>query len=245
MKRRAIFLFLTLTLISCSKLFALEIPDKPQAYVNDTANLLSDAARVQIEQTLAQFEKDTSNQIVVAIFPSLEDGSLEDFSIRLAEKWKIGTKEHSNGVILIIFKDDRKMRIEVGYGLEGALPDLVCDQIIRREITPAFGEGNFDAGVINGVRAIMAATQGEYKASGLDNDDKIRQAAPFIFLGVIFLVFILLKNLSLSGQTISGRRGGRGMGGFYGGGFGGGGFSGGFGGGGGGGFGGGGASGRW
>ena len=246
--RGSIFFSFSVIFFLSSTAFALVIPDKPHSYVNDAANLLSDTARGEIEETLAQFEKETSNQVVVATFPSLENESLEDFSIHLAEKWKIGTKEHSNGVVLLIFRDDRKMRIEVGYGLEGALPDLVCDQIIRNEIRPAFREGNFDAGVMSGVRAILAATKGEYKASPANAQDQVQKHAPFIFVWVVFLVFILLRSFSFPGQTVSGRRRGIwGPGVFFGGGFGGSGFSGGgsFGGGGGGGFGGGGASGGW
>ena len=159
-----LFLFLFASFIS-SNAFALQIPEKPQAYVNDYAHLLSDNARGQIENTLTDFEKTTSTQVVVAIFPSLEGEALEDFSIRLAEKWKIGSKKNSNGIILLIFRDDHKIRIEVGYGLEGALPDITASQIIRNEITPAFRAGNYDKGVSDAVHAIIQCTKGEYNAA--------------------------------------------------------------------------------
>ncbi len=161
--KRLIFLFAVLFFLP-STVYALSIPEKPQSYVNDYAGLLSGQAREQIERTLADFERETSNQVVVGIFQSLEGEVLEDFSIRLAEKWKAGQKDKDNGVILLIFKDDRAVRIEVGYGLEGALPDALASQIIYSEIVPAFKAGNFDTGVWKGVQAIIQATKGEYTA---------------------------------------------------------------------------------
>ncbi len=187
---KTIVFLLFLNLFLSSPTYAFSIPEKPQSYVNDYANLLSADARGKIEEALAQFEKETSNQVVVALFRSLEGESLEDVSIRLAEKWRIGTKEHSNGVILLIFNEDRQMRIEVGYGLEGALPDAVCDLIIRHEIVPAFRKGDFDTGVLNGIRAILEATQGEYRTSGPDAEDKIEKASPMIFLALVLYLLI-------------------------------------------------------
>ncbi|MSR76742.1 MAG: hypothetical protein EXS63_00730 [Candidatus Omnitrophica bacterium] len=141
--------------------FALEIPEHPQGYISDYAQILSDQARIFLQNTLKNFESSTSHQIVVVTFPSLDGQSLEDFSIHLAEKWKVGQKKYDNGLILLIFKNDQKMRIEVGYGLESRLPDALCGQIIREVIAPNFKLGQYDQGVIQGVRAIMEATQGE------------------------------------------------------------------------------------
>ena len=168
--------------------FALTVPEKPTAYVNDYAALLSEGARRNLEAVLGQFEKETSNQIVVAIFPSLDGQVLEDFSIKLAEKWKIGTKKNNNGVILLIFKNDRKVRIEVGYGLEGALPDATARMIIQREITPSFRQGDFDGGVTRAVNAMIQATKGEYRVSRMDKEDwaGLRE---FIFFLMVFYFF--------------------------------------------------------
>ncbi len=171
---------------------ALSIPEKPEGTVNDYAGLLSDTAKIGLSQTLSQFEQETSNQVVVAIFQSLEGGSLEDFSIKLAEKWKPGQKDRDNGVILLIFKEDRAVRIEVGYGLEGALPDAIASQIIYNEIVPQFKGGNFDAGVLNGIHAIIQATKGEYKASPrvAVTEEKARLLRILMFLALVF--FFLL-----------------------------------------------------
>ena len=181
-------------------LSALEIPEKPQGYVSDYANMLSASSRRNLEDKLARFERETSNQLIVAIFPGLEGEVLEDFSIRLAEAWKPGQKGKDNGVILLIFKNDRIVRIDVGYGLEGALPDAIAKQIIENEIVPEFRQGNFSGGIEKAVKAVIAATRGEYqpekKAEGPDKG--LLQAG--LFLGVfsllkgrfIFLVFQII-----------------------------------------------------
>ena len=169
--------------------FALSIPDKPSGHVNDYGNLLSQSTKENLEKTLLNFEKETSNQIVIAIFNSLEGESLEDFSIRLADKWKIGTKEKNNGVILLIFKNDKQMRIETGYGLEGALPDAICSQIIRHEIVPSFKKGDFDQGILNGISAIINATKGEYKSTSLKGENF--QTNEFILFLALMLYVVL------------------------------------------------------
>jgi uncharacterized protein len=126
---------------------ALQIPAPPAYRVNDFASVLSADAKTRIESKLRTFEKETTTQIVVAIFPSLEEESVEDFTVRLAEAWKIGQKNNNNGVLLAIYIKERKARIEVGYGLEGALTDALSSRIIRNELAPDFKAGNYDAGV--------------------------------------------------------------------------------------------------
>ena len=131
-------------MISVSARADFQIPEKPDGYVTDRAGLLSQSVRANIEAVLQNFEAQTSNQVVVATFPSMEDGSLEDISVRLAQQWKIGQKARNNGVLFLIFKNDRAMRIEVGYGLEGVLTDALSAQIIRNEVTPYFRAGEFE-----------------------------------------------------------------------------------------------------
>ena len=189
--KRAIFLFFLILGFHCLPAFALDIPEKPQSYVNDYASLLSSSEKQTLESVLSQFEKETSNQVVVAIFTSLEGQSLEDFSIHLAEKWKVGVKEHDNGAILLIFKEDRAVRIEVGYGLEGALPDAIAKRIIQNEIVPEFRQGNFDSGVSKAVNAILLATRGEYKAAD-SVDEKMQKWGGWFFWGMVFYFLIPL-----------------------------------------------------
>jgi uncharacterized protein len=218
---------------------ALEVPKRAEGYVTDRAGILSYSARANLENTLRDYEQKTSNQVVVVTFLSLEGDSLEDFSMRLGEAWKVGQKGRDNGVIFLIFKNDRKIRIEVGYGLEGALPDALAGQIIRDVVAPYFRKGDYSGGIVAGTDAIMKATQGEFK--GVPGQGREGNAARLMILFFVFIGF----HAWASSQ--SRRMGGRGRhGGFFpvGGGFrsggGGGGFRGG-----GGGFGGGGASGGW
>ncbi len=245
----AAFLLLALTRDAS----ALEVPKHPDGYVTDRAHLLSAQTLETLETDLKNFESQTSNQIVVTIFPSLEGSSLEDFSIHLAEAWKIGQKGKDNGAILIIFKEDRLVRIEVRHGLEGVLPDAVCKRIIQEKIAPHFRQGDFDRGVLEAVRAMRAATKGEYSAKSSNGNGTNSPFANLLILGLFILLGIYVNNRIRGGTyTIAGRKrkshdqddrfysGGSG-GGWSGGGFGGGGF----GGGGGGSFGGGGASGGW
>ncbi len=160
-----LFLSAAFFLFSSAPLFALDVPKRPNGYVSDYAKILSDSARQRLEQVLKDFEEKTSNQVLVATFPRLEGDALESYSIRLAEAWKPGQKGKDNGVILVIFKEDRKVRIEVGYGLEGVLTDALSRQIIENEIVPRFRAGDYDGGIEQAVAAILSATRGEYQPS--------------------------------------------------------------------------------
>lgn len=172
---------------------ALEIPQRPEGYVSDYAALLSPSAKARLEEILRQAETETSNQIVIVTFPTLEGEVLEDFSIRLAEAWKIGQRGKDNGVILLIFKNDRKVRIEAGYGLEGALPDATAKFIIENEIVPRFREGKFDEGVERAAQAIISATKGEYRGeSALPEENYFAPALiAGIFLGALLPLLLL------------------------------------------------------
>ena len=236
------------------------LPAKPARYVTDQPDVLGPGGAEALNETLAQFERDTSTQILVWIGRRVPEGfTLEDFTVRAAEKWGAGQKKTDNGAILFVFTEARKVRIEVGYGLEGAIPDVTAKRIIENEILPRFRAGDYRAGVEAGTRALMQAARGEYKGTGRTRGDEgRRRSAPIgaclpwvIFFGIFFVLPWILRR-SRGFRTYSGR-GWRSGGGFpiiFGGG-GGGGFSGGGGGsfggfsGGGGSFGGGGASGSW
>jgi uncharacterized protein len=149
-----------LSLLAPSLSNALEVPPL-RGRVNDYAKLLTQERAVALAAQLEKFEQETGHQIAVLTIPSLEGDSLEDFSIRVAETWKIGKKGFDNGAILLIARDDRKLRIEVGYGLEGVLPDAIASRIIREVITPRFRSGDFAGGIEAGVEAILKVTRGE------------------------------------------------------------------------------------
>lgn len=143
--------------------FAQEVPFLG-GRVNDNAEMLSFGTVNELEMMLQAHEDSTSNQVVVLTIPTLEELVLEEYSMKVVETWKLGQAEKDNGVLLLIVRDDRKLRIEVGNGLEGILTDAVSSAIIRREITPRFREGDFDEGVRAGVQAILAAIGGAYVA---------------------------------------------------------------------------------
>lgn len=173
------------------------IPAAPRDHFNDYAGIVSPAAARQLNDELTQFERTTSNQIVVAIFPRMEsDSSIEDYTVRVAQKWGVGQRDKKNGAVLFIFSQDRKLWIQVGYGLEGVLPDALCKQIIANEITPRFRKGDFTGGVAGGVHAMLAATRGEYRGTGRTVADQ-RQDGGDIGGGMIALIVLGLVIISL------------------------------------------------
>jgi uncharacterized protein len=230
------------------------IPPKPTGYFNDYAGVVSKAAALRFNEELAQFERETSDQVVVAIFPKMQtDSDIADYTQRTAQAWGVGQKDRRNGVVLFVFVQDRKMFIQVGYGLEGALPDATAFDITEYKIKPYFRNGNYEGGIAIGIDSIFKAIRGEYKGSGNTVAERNRRGggAPGFLFFIIFLValFVISRMMRrLGGYGYSSRRGGPiffpgGGGGWSSGGGGGGGFSG-FGGGGGS-FGGGGAGSSW
>ncbi|MFM8459542.1 MAG: TPM domain-containing protein [Chthoniobacterales bacterium] len=235
------------------------LPAKPADYVLDEAGVFSPQRREALARALEQYERETSNQIVVAVMPRVpDDYVMEDFTQRTAEAWGAGQKDRDNGIVLFVFPESREMRIEVGYGLEGAVPDGLANIIIQDDIVPSFRAGDMAGGIERGVDALVAASKGEYTGTGrtVADEELSREATINMIIWIIFLIIVIVaisRSQSRGGHVYypSGRRdvwfpssgsglGGGGFSGGFGGGFGGGGFSGG-----GGGFGGGGASGRW
>lgn len=177
------------------------IPELWGVRVHDEAKILSASKVQQLEAQLKQHEDSTSNQIAILIIPSLDGAVLEEYSLKVAETWQLGKKEKDNGVLLLIAVEDRKMRIEVGHGLEGALPDITCNQIIRNEIAPAFRRNDYDAGVQAGIDGIISAIAGEYVADVASNE---MESMPW-FVGLF--VFGILGLFSLMGLLIKGGAG--------------------------------------
>jgi uncharacterized protein len=165
-----------------------------RTYVTDKTGTLTTSEISTLNTKLAEFDKKTSTQIVVWMESSLNDAVLEERSLELAEQNGVGQKGKDNGALLYIAKSDRKLRIEVGYGLEGPLTDALCNQIIRNEITPQFKKSRFYDGINAGVDAMIKATQGEYKADDdyIDEEDGLICGVPVGILIAIFLVFVFL-----------------------------------------------------
>jgi uncharacterized protein len=171
--------------------------------INDYAQILSPATISQLDNALRYFEQQESTQIVVLTVPTLSGDSLEDFSIRVAESWKIGQKKLDNGAILLIAKQERKLRIEVGYGLEGRLTDLVSGRIIRDVIAPRFKQGNFDQGVIDGVTAMMAAVKGEFNMNASPPPREITHKNSLGDLIVPLIIFFGVVGTLLHGNKLA------------------------------------------
>jgi uncharacterized protein len=230
------------------------IPPKPAGYFNDYAGVVSKEQALALNEKLAQFERETSNQVLVAVFRKMEtDSTIEDFTQRVAQAWGAGKKDHKNGTVLFVFIEDRKMYIQVGYGLEAVLPDATAFDITERHIKPYFKRNDYAGGLATGIDLICQAIRGEYTGDGKTSAERSsRKSGGGLLFLVIFVIIILIGMRtsrrrrgygysSLGGPFIGGWSGGSGggwSGGSSGGGFSG--FSGG-----GGGFGGGGAGSSW
>ena len=260
------FLFLLAVVLAATGLTAAErIPPAPPRYFNDYANVVGAGTADQLNRQLEQFERDTSNQLLVVIYPKMEsDSSVEDYTVRVAQAWKAGQKGTNNGAVLFAFMAEHQLYIQVGYGLEGAIPDATAKRIIEQEIVPRFRAGDVNGGMTNAVTALMAAAKGEYKGTGVTRAESRRGQNNGGSIGLFLFFFFVVVVINIIRRAVQGPRrtvfynrgrptvivnnpwwgggGSSGGGGFFsgGGGGGGGGFSGG-----GGSFGGGGAGGKW
>jgi uncharacterized protein len=232
---RWVILTLAISMCTSSVMAETKFPELKQ-HVNDFTNTLSFQEWQEIDRLLKSYEDTTSTQVVVLMINSLEGESIEEYANKTFALNKIGQAKKDNGVLLLIAKQDHKVRIESGYGLEGALTDALCSQIIRQEILPHFKAENYFGGIVTGVDAIIRATKNEYQA------DKRGDKAPAISVGLVFLVlmfgiFVLLPMFASRRRSVIGSGGhsyfsgwgygGGSSGGFGSSGFGGGGFSGG------------------
>lgn len=242
---------------SIFSLYAQNLPEAPNQLVTDYTGTLSQSETQALERKLLAFEDSTSTQIAVVLIRTTDGYDVADYAVRLGQKWGVGGKKYNNGIILLAALEDRTVTIQTGYGMEGALPDIIAHRIIQNEIRPNFSRQQYYQGLDAATNAIIAYTKGEYKADPRDRREK-GDGIPVILIVIIAIVIISLFSKGggggrggrvMTGRGASdifwwtllsgmGRSGGGGSGGFGGGG-------GGFGGFGGGGFGGGGASGRW
>ncbi len=192
-------------------LFSLDVP-RLKARVNDYAGILSPSIVRQLESSLSLLEKTDSTQVAILTIPSLKGEVLEAYSIKVAEKWKIGQKGKANGVILLIARDDRKVRIEVGRGLEGKLTDLISGRIIRNTIIPHFKRGSYDMGVLGGIADIVNVVKGQYVSADNHATGDQSNVAFKIIMGLViaflFPIAILVVFISQKSKIISGSLGG-------------------------------------
>src|SRR5262249_26438989 len=142
-------------------------PSKPAGYFNDYAGVVDPSTALQLNEELAQFERETSNQIVVAVYRTMQtESSVDDYTRRIAQTWGVGQKGRNNAAVIFVFVENRQMFIQTGYGLEGALPDATCWDITHNIIAPQFKRGDYAAGLSAGVHAMMQAARGELKGTG-------------------------------------------------------------------------------
>jgi uncharacterized protein len=182
------------------------IPPKPDRYFNDYAGVVSKEVALRFNEQLAQFERETSNQVVVVVFPKMQtDSDIADYTQRIAQSWGVGQRDRRNGAVLFVFKDDRKMFIQVGYGLEGALPDITAFDITENRIKPHFRSGDYEGGLAEGIDSICKAIRGEYKGSGRTKlEHRGSRGAPLPFL--IFVLVLVIFGIATRGVRRRGYR---------------------------------------
>lgn len=209
-------LLAALTVFVCTSARAAEvIPDVPTRYFNDYAVAVKPETADRLNKELEDLEKQTSNQVLVCIYPKMQtDSSVEDYTHRIYASWHLGQQGRNNAAVLFVFVQDHKMRIETGRGLEGPLPDQVAKRIIADEIAPGFKANDYDGGLTAGVAAIIAATKGEYQGTGRthyqDTHGGQRGAGGvglFAIFFVIFVLYLLFSAFRREGRS-PGRRGG-------------------------------------
>ena len=175
---------------------AVALPASPTAHFNDYANYIPAARARVLDARLAQFERDSSNQLVVAIYPRLPSGAaLEDYTVRTAQAWGVGGKKRDNGAVLFVFVEDRTLRIEVGYGLEGRLTDAVSHAIIENELKPRLRAGRPAEALEAAVNAMIAAATGEYRGTGktINEDKGTTSGGNILFFIIPLLFFVVLR----------------------------------------------------
>lgn len=199
--------FFSLTLFLAVQVSALEVP-RLQGRVNDYAELLSPATEASLESVLKSLESSDSTQIVVLTIGTLQGDSLEEFSLRVVEDWKIGQQGLDNGVLLLVARDDRKIRIEVGYGLEGKLTDMTAGRIIGNVMGPRFKQGDFNQGIIDGIGAIVMTVRGEFTAAAETKPNGSGREDPGgLLTSMIFIFFIfgsLLRKSKVAAAAVGG-----------------------------------------
>ena len=201
--KKVISIFLLLLSV---QLFAQKVIPRPavQTLVVDNANVLNDYDREQLERKLVALDDSTSNQIAIITVKSLNDQPIEEVATATFRDWGIGNKKTNNGVLILVAVQDKQIRIEVGYGLEGAIPDITANDIIEHDIKPAFRQGNYYGGLNQAADDLSKAAAGEYKVR------RERAQPQGKGSGLVFLIILAIVIFILS------RRGGGGGGGFIG-----------------------------
>ena len=189
--QKSIFFFLGFILFLFVTSRAEDFPPRPSTIVSDFTQTLSQEEKSDLENKLVAFNDSTSTQIAVVIMSSTGNYDIADYSVQLFNQWKIGQAAKNNGILLLVAKDDRKVWITTGYGIEGVLPDALCKRIVERDIVPAFRLGNYYLGISEGTNSIMSIVKGEYSAEEYFKSKKEKPAF-FPFLIFLFIIFVVI-----------------------------------------------------
>jgi uncharacterized protein len=181
--------FLVSLLIQVPILRADDFPPQSKNIVTDYTNTLSESERQSLEQKLVSFNDSTSSQVAIVIMSSVGNYDIADYSVQLYNKWGIGQKEKNNGVLILVAKDDRKVWITTGYGMEGVLPDALSKRIVNNDILPNFKEGNYYEGLDEAVNSIISIVRGEYTA---DNSHHKKEKVPWFGVLLALLIFFIV-----------------------------------------------------
>lgn len=196
-KKILTFLIVVLAFVGNATLAYYDVGE-PVGYVNDYAKVIDEAAESKLEAKLVDFEKETSNEISVVTIQELKEDTIEGFAVSLFEDWEIGKKDRDNGVLLLVAVDDRKMRIEVGYGLEGALTDSQSFLIIEKVLKPHFKNNEYTVGIEKAIDNIIAITKGEYVPLKEDSERSVKYEQLFSFVMIFFMWIVSILGRSKS-----------------------------------------------
>lgn len=188
MKKNKLCVLVLLFGFTINSLFSLSVPNLTNPIV-DNANLISDGVEINLNNQLMDLSDSTGTQLAILTIPSLEGEVLESYSMKVADSWKLGTAEKDNGVLLLIALEERSIRIEVGYGLEGILTDTKCGLIIRNVIAPEFRNGNYQAGIVNAINNIVGLVKNDETlvSKRVLSDSSGMDPGGFIFAGIALL----------------------------------------------------------
>ncbi|QTE40317.1 TPM domain-containing protein [Mucilaginibacter gossypii] len=206
LKKFILFFGFTLCVIAA---IAQDFPERSNTLVTDYTNTLNPADKQRLETKLVAFNDSTSTQIAVVILKSTGSYDINDYGVQLLRKWGIGQKDKNNGVLVLVAIGDRKMSIQTGYGAEGALPDIVTQDIIQNDLKPHFKQGDYYGGLDAGTNSIIKAMKGEYKAAKKQKQSNGGPAGFIVIVIIVVILILVFRNRGGGGgRQIIGRRGG-------------------------------------
>jgi len=188
--QRTLFFLASCLLLLASTAKADDFPPRPNTLVTDYTNTLSGEQKQSLESTLVAFNDSTSTQIAVVIMRSVGGNDIADYATQLLTRWGIGQKAKNNGVLILVAKEDHKVFIATGHGIEGALPDALCKRVVDNDIVPNFKSGNYYEGIAAGVGSIMGIVKGEFTADQYMK--RGQQGTPWVVILLILFVFIIV-----------------------------------------------------